>query len=67
MNADQFMRFLRKRHGVQIVNKGGRHPKLAILGDRKSVVPTHGGRKQLGKGLMKTIMRELGIKGPPPN
>jgi len=31
VNADQFIRFLRKQHKVQIVNKGGRHPKLAIL------------------------------------
>lgn len=67
MNSDQFIRFLRKQHGVQIVHKGGRHPKLAILGDRKAVVPTHGGRKQLGKGLMRAIMRDLGIEGKPPN
>lgn len=67
VNLEQFIRFLREQHKVQIVNKGGRHPKLAILGTRKAVVPTHGGRKQLGKGLMKSIMRDLGIKEAPPN
>ena len=67
MNTGQFVRWLRRKHGVQFESKGGRHPLLARLGDRKSVVPTHGGEKQLGKGLMTKIMRDLGIKGRPPN
>lgn len=67
MNTNQFIRWLRRQHGVRFENKGGRHPMLARLGSRKVVVPTHGGNRQLGKGLMTQIMRALGIEGPPPN
>ena len=67
MNSSQFIRWLRREHGAVIEDKGGRHHKLARLGGRKAVIPTHGGQKQLGKGLMLKIMRELGIQGPPPN
>jgi len=29
-------------------------------------MPVHGGSKQLGKGLIRKIMRDLGIEGPVP-
>jgi mRNA interferase HicA len=31
-------------------------------GDKTSVLPMHGGRKQLGKGLWSKILRDLGLK-----
>lgn len=30
-------------------------------GKRKSILPTHGGRKQLGKGLISKIKKDLGL------
>ncbi len=31
-------------------------------GTRAAVLPMHGGKKQLGKGLMKAIKKQLGLK-----
>jgi mRNA interferase HicA len=31
-------------------------------GDRKSQLPMHGSRKELGKGLVNKILKELGLK-----
>jgi mRNA interferase HicA len=32
------------------------------LGDRKSELPMHGGNKELGKGLVAKIKKDLGLK-----
>jgi mRNA interferase HicA len=32
------------------------------LGERRSVLPMHGSRKELGKGLTQRIKRDLGLK-----
>jgi mRNA interferase HicA len=37
-------------------------PLRVFLGDRASVLPMHGGNKQLGKGLMESIKKQLGLK-----
>lgn len=60
MNSDQFIRWL-KQQGVRFEPGKGGH-QIARLGDRVSVVPTHGGRKQLGTGLMNAIKKQLGLK-----
>jgi len=31
-------------------------------GDRKSQIPMHGGGKELGKGLVREILKDLGLK-----
>jgi predicted RNA binding protein YcfA (HicA-like mRNA interferase family) len=31
-------------------------------GDRKSQLPMHGSRKELGKGLVSKILKDLGLK-----
>jgi hypothetical protein len=31
-------------------------------GDRKSQIPMHGGGKELGKGLVQKILKDLGLK-----
>jgi mRNA interferase HicA len=31
-------------------------------GDLKSQLPMHGGRKELGKGLVNKILKDLGLK-----
>jgi mRNA interferase HicA len=60
MNSNQFRAWLRKRGCRFEKGKGGhvvvRHGKL------KSILPTHGGRKQLGKGLISKIKKDLGLR-----
>lgn len=60
MNSDQFIRWLRKQ-GVRFEPGKGGHL-IARLGDRMTVVPSHGGRKQLGTGLVHAIKKDLGLK-----
>ena len=60
MNSRQFQNWLKKQGCKFYPGKGGH--KEARLGTRKSIVPTHGGKKQLGKGLMESIKKDLGLK-----
>jgi mRNA interferase HicA len=60
MNSDQFRRYLAK-HGCTFEPGKGGHL-IVRLGDRVSVLPQHGGKKQLGTGLMFGIEKQLGIK-----
>lgn len=60
MNSDQFRRYLAKQGCTFEPGKGGHQ--IVRRGGRKSVLPTHGGKKQLGKGLMLAIRKQLGIE-----
>ncbi len=60
MNANQFKRWLAK-HGCTFESGKGGH--LIVKRDgRRSVLPMHGGRKDLGTGLVKAIKKQLEIK-----
>jgi mRNA interferase HicA len=59
-NSNQFERQLRKL-GIEISNKKGTGHKN-LLNPAKSQIPSHGGRKQLGTGLMNKIIKDLGLK-----
>ncbi len=60
MNSDQFRRYLRK-HGCTFEPGKGGH--LIVRRDGKmSILPQHGGKKQLKKGLMIGIKKDLGIE-----
>lgn len=64
LNTDQFARWLRKQ-GIEIYPKkgGDGHRDLYNPATGKwSQLPTHGGRKQLGTGLMQAIKKQLGLK-----
>jgi len=62
MNAGELLRFLR-RHGCRIeTHKGGSGHVTVRRGERKSQVPMHGGKKELGTGLVNKIKRDLGIE-----
>ncbi|MCB9958207.1 MAG: addiction module toxin, HicA family [Rhodospirillaceae bacterium] len=52
MNASQVARWLRKQ-GIEISNegKGGHRALKNPANGKRSVLPTHGGAKQLGTGL----------------
>lgn len=60
MNSDQFRRYLAKQ-GCTFEPARGSHL-TARRGDKSASVPQHGGAKQLGKGLMRKIKRQLGIE-----
>lgn len=60
MNSDQFRRKLAKLGCTFEPGKGGHL--IVRLGDKVSVLPQHGGSKQLGTGLMKAIEKQLGLK-----
>jgi mRNA interferase HicA len=60
MNGDQARRFL-ARKGCKFEKGKGGH--LLVRRDgRTSVLPQHGGRKQLGKGLWLKILKDLDLK-----
>ena len=64
MNAKQYERWLKKEHNIEIFDLPGTgHIGLKNPANgRKSQMPRHGGRKQLGKGLIEKIKKDLGIK-----
>jgi mRNA interferase HicA len=58
MKSTEFKRWLAKQ-GVTFGTQKGSHLKL-YFGDRTSVLPLHS--KELGKGLVETIKKQLGLK-----
>lgn len=60
MNSNQAKRFLAKQ-GCSFQSAKGGHL-IVRLGGRKSVLPMHGGKKELGKGLWLSILRDLGLR-----
>jgi mRNA interferase HicA len=60
VNSDQAKRYLAKQGCTFESGKGGHL--IVRRGDRVSVLPQHGGRKQLGKGLWMKILKDLGLK-----
>lgn len=60
MNSDQFRRYLAKQGCTFEPGRGGH---LTVRrGDKVASLPQHGGAKQLKKGLMLGIRKQLGIK-----
>jgi mRNA interferase HicA len=58
VNANQLRRYLAKQGCT--FEEGKRHT-IVWLGDRMAALPRHGGRKQLGTGLVNSIMKDLGL------
>lgn len=63
MNSNQFKRFLTKQGCTFASGKGGHL--IVRRGSLKSVIPMHGGSKELGKGLVHAILKQLDIKERP--
>ena len=60
MNGNQAKRYLAKKGCKFSPGKGGY---LLVERDgKRSVLPMHGGSKELGKGLWKAILKQLGIE-----
>lgn len=62
MNSDQFRRYLAKQGCTFEASSGKGGHILVRRGDKTSVLPTHGGSKQFGTGLMNKIKKDLGLK-----
>ncbi|MHC1725423.1 MAG: type II toxin-antitoxin system HicA family toxin [Syntrophobacteraceae bacterium] len=61
VNANQFKAWLRNQ-GCTFETKRGTGHIVVRLGDKKTVLPMHGGNKELGKGLVEHIKKQLGLK-----
>ena len=61
MTAAEFRRWLAKQGCIFETHKGGSGHLTVRRGDRKSQLPMHGSRKQLGTGLVNKIKRDLGL------
>ena len=61
MNAGELRRWLRKQGCTFHTHKGGSGHITVRLGDRTSQLPMHGGGKELGRGLVAKIKKDLGL------
>ena len=59
MNSNQAKRYLARRGCSFESGKGGHL--IVRRGNRKSVLPMHGGSKELGMGLWRKILKDLGL------
>lgn len=62
MNAQELRKWLAAQGCTFETKKGGSGHLIVRRGDRKSEIPMHGGRKELGTGLVNTIKKQLGLK-----
>jgi mRNA interferase HicA len=60
MNSAQAKRFLARRRATFAPGKGGHL--IVTLNGKRSVLPQHGGSKELGKELWLAILKQLDIK-----
>lgn len=58
MNSNELKRWLSKK-GAQFGGQKGSHLKVHLNGKR-TILPMHG-KKEVGTGLLKKIMKDLGI------
>ena len=63
MNASEAKRWLRK-HGVDITRpaKGGHLLLTNPANGQTTILPYHGSKKEIGKGLWEKIKKDLGLK-----
>lgn len=62
MNSAELKKYL-ARHGCTFENhKGGSGHLTVRRGPRTSQLPMHGSGKELGKGLVNKILKDLGLK-----
>jgi mRNA interferase HicA len=62
MNAQELKKLLATKGCRFETHKGGSGHVTVRRGERKTQLPMHGGRKELGKGLVHKIMKDLGLK-----
>lgn len=62
MNAKELQRYLAKQGCTFETHRGGSSHLTVRRGDKTSQLPMHGGRKELGTGLVNKILKDLGLK-----
>jgi mRNA interferase HicA len=62
MNASEFKRWLAARGCTFETHRGGSGHLTVRRGELASQLPMHGGRKELGTGLVNKIKKDLGLK-----
>ncbi len=61
MNANELRRWLKKQGCIFETHKGGSGHQTVLRRGRKSQLPMHGAKKELGKGLVAKIKKDLGL------
>jgi mRNA interferase HicA len=62
MRSAELKRFLEQKGCRFEAHKGASGHLTVRRGDRRSQLPMHGGRKELGTGLVNKILKDLGLK-----
>jgi len=62
MNAQELKKWLAAQGCTFESKKSGSGHLIVRYGDKKSELPIHRGRKELGTGLVNAIKRQLGLK-----
>lgn len=62
MKAQELRRKLAAQGCTFETHKGGSGHLTVKRGNRKSQLPMHGGRKELGTGLVNKILKDLGLR-----
>ena len=62
MNSNQFKVWLNQQGCTFEAKSGGSGHLIVRLGDRKTDLPMHSSRKELGTGLVNKIKKDLGLK-----
>ena len=62
MNAQELKKWLAAQGCTFETKRSGSGHIVVRRGDRKSELPIHGGRKELGTGLVNAIKKQLGLK-----
>ncbi|GGA54244.1 type II toxin-antitoxin system HicA family toxin [Pelagibacterium lentulum] len=62
MNASELKRWLAKQGCTFETHRGGSGHLTVHLNGRTSQLPMHGGRKELGTGLVNKIKKDLNLK-----
>ena len=60
MNSSELKRYLKKRGCTFAPAKGGHL--VVYLCNRKTFMPVHGSRKEIGTGLVNKIKKDLGLE-----
>lgn len=62
MKASEFERYLAKQGCTFETHKGGSGHVTVRHGERTSTLPRHGSGRELRKGLVNKILKDLGLK-----
>jgi mRNA interferase HicA len=62
MNAQELKKLLARQGCTFETKKGGSGHLVVKRGERRSELPMHGSRKELGKGLVNKFLKDLGLR-----